>query len=138
MRGAPLRFMHIGMDYVICANRVVAVLPSDSEQSKRIYRLARTSHTYIDMTRGRSTKAYLMMEDGMLIGTPFNPKTVQRRLMEEPDARVSDGVDLNEAPWMTMRERYALRLDPPPPGCTDGEIEDIGDFSEDIEEEENI
>lgn len=110
MTGAVLKFIHIGFGYILCINRIVAVFPVGAEQTKRLARFARSSETYVDMTRGRETKSFILLDDGMFIACAFNPLTLLKRLNEgirpkekpllstkggQPMGRILDG-DLGE------------------------------------------
>jgi regulator of extracellular matrix RemA (YlzA/DUF370 family) len=93
LTGAILKFIHIGFGYIVCANRIVGVFPTKAEQTKRMIRYAKASETYVDMTRGRETKSFILLEDGMLISCAFNPLTVLKRLNE--------GVTPKDQDWLS-------------------------------------
>lgn len=93
-----LKFCHLGFGYVICTNRVVAVFPPKAEPSKRMMRFAKTNDTMLDMTRGRETKSYILLEDGTLVGVAFNPQTILRRLNEDPGAKMEKSIKSRKYP----------------------------------------
>ena len=121
MVASNLRFVHLGYGFIVCANRIVAVFPPKSEQAKRMMRFAKTSQTYIDMTRGRETKCYILLEDGAYIGCAFNPLTVLKRLNEDPSPRNVEALSSGAGQPMES---------------VSDEVEDIdADFYEDDEDE---
>lgn len=93
-----LKFVHIGFGYTICSNRVVGVFPPRAEPTKRMMRLAKTNDTYLDMSRGRETKSYILLEDGTLVGTAFNPLTIYRRLNEDPGIKMEKSAKSKKYP----------------------------------------
>lgn len=89
----PLKFVSMGFGYILCANRVVSVLPNRGEQPRRMARFAKKAQTYLDMTRGRETKSFILMDDGSMVGCAFSPPTVLKRLNGEmSEVPMSDGM----------------------------------------------
>lgn len=94
-----LRFTHIGMGNVVCANRVIAIISPRSACGKRYTKTAKTSGRYIDATVGRTMKSLIIMDDGSVAGSAITSKTLMRRLSGEnvPDSTDNmDDVEENE------------------------------------------
>lgn len=97
--GSRLRFFHAGYGHVLCANRIVAIFPVGSGPTRRMMTFAKRTETYVDITRGRETKSYILMQDGVLYGCAFNPLTVMGRINGDTPAKEAvdaKGVDAEE------------------------------------------
>lgn len=85
-----LKFTHIGLDHIICANRVSAILPPDTVTARRWLSEARKSGRYVEATRGRSNRSVIIMDDGMVIVSCISPKTLLRRMAAPLDEEMED------------------------------------------------
>lgn len=93
---SQLRFVALGFDHVICANRIWAVVPPNRAQSRRIIQNAKADNTYMDWTCAKKMKAIVLLDNGYVIGSPFSVATIHGRLRKsteydvESDTRLKD------------------------------------------------
>lgn len=76
-----LHFCSIGFGYSICANNVRLVGPVKPKMSQRIIKEAKKENRWVDATRQRQTKSFILMDDGMVITSPFHAQTLLARLI---------------------------------------------------------
>lgn len=76
----PLSFVSVGFDHAVCANRVVAVLQSQTAPARRRLKLAKEGEHYLDMTLGRALKCLLLLDDGCIVGCAVSSRTMTARL----------------------------------------------------------
>lgn len=99
---AGLRFTHIGMGDMVCANHVLAIILPGTVTAKRYVKHAKTIKKYIDSTHGKTTKSYLLMDDGTVIASHISTVTLRNRLSidvatKQPDEE-DEPLDTYEAP----------------------------------------
>lgn len=85
-----LRFAHVGMDHVVCANRVLAIVTPQTKSSQRYTKTAKESGRYIDATVGRTIKSLLLFDDGSVLASAIKPKTLLKRFMGTDSADEED------------------------------------------------
>lgn len=73
--------IHLGFSNMAAINKAVAVISPDSSAAKRIVQGGRNRDLVIDVTKGRRTKAILVMEDGHVILAAITPETIASRVM---------------------------------------------------------
>ena len=76
-----LHFCAIGFGYSICANNVRLVGSVKPKAAQRIIKEAKEQGRWVDATRMRVTKSFILMDDGMVITSPFHPQTLLNRLI---------------------------------------------------------
>ena len=74
------KLVHIGYGGTIAANRILAIVSPDSAPIRRMIRLAREQGKAIDMTRGRRTKAVIVLDTGHIALAAIQPQTIASRL----------------------------------------------------------
>ncbi len=77
------RFISIGFNNMVNADRVISVIGPDSLPSKRLISEARDNHKLVDASCGRKTRAILMMDSGHVILCGLQTETIGLRLNEE-------------------------------------------------------
>ena len=91
-----LKFVSMGHGHVICANKIWAVVRTDTAQSKRLIRNAKLEGSYFDWTARRPMKSILLLDDGSIIGSCFSVTTIYNRLCEACNYEVSKDEKLLE------------------------------------------
>lgn len=78
-----IELLHVGFDHFVAVDRIVAVCPRGTPPPRRTRLLieeAEKKGLLIDTTRGRKTKAVLVMDSGHIVLTSIAPETVAARL----------------------------------------------------------
>ena len=78
-----MRFINIGFDNVVSAEKVVSVVSPDSAPIKRIIQTAKSDASLIDATYGRKCKAVIITDSDHIILSAITPETITSRLEEE-------------------------------------------------------
>jgi regulator of extracellular matrix RemA (YlzA/DUF370 family) len=76
-----VKIINIGFGNFVFANRLIAIVSSDSAPVKRIIQDARDRGMLIDATYGRRTRAVLITDSDHIILSAVQPETVANRLM---------------------------------------------------------
>ena len=80
-----MKLINIGFGNLVSANRLVAVVSSDSAPIKRIISDARDKGQLIDATYGRRTRAVIITDSGHVILSAIQPETVAGRVAGRAD-----------------------------------------------------
>lgn len=80
-----MRFVNVGFNNIINAERIVAVIGSDSAPSKRLIQDAKDMGRAIDCTSGRKTRSILVMDSDHVILSAIQTETLSARLANEDD-----------------------------------------------------
>ena len=75
-----IKLVSIGFGNIVAANRLVAIVSSESAPIKRIIREGRERGMLIDATYGRRTRAVMIADSGHVILTSVQPETVAQRV----------------------------------------------------------
>ena len=78
-----MRFVNVGFNNIINAERIVAVIGSDSAPSKRLIQDAKDMGRAIDCTSGRKTRSILVMDSDHVILSAIQTETLSARLANE-------------------------------------------------------
>lgn len=81
-----MKFISVGFNNIINAERVVAVVSSDSAPAKRLIQDARDSGRAIDCTCGRKTRCVVVMDSDHVILSAIQNETISGRLNGAEDA----------------------------------------------------
>ena len=81
-----MKFISVGFNNIISAERVVAVVSSDSAPAKRLIQDARDSGRAIDCTCGRKTRCVVVMDSDHVILSAIQNETISGRLNGADDA----------------------------------------------------
>lgn len=76
---ASSQFIHIGMNNVVQRDRVIAIIPINTSTGERVRAYAETKNRFIRATRGRKARALIIMDDGTVFSSFFNPRTLMGR-----------------------------------------------------------
>ena len=75
-----MRWLNIGFDNAVSADRIVAVVAADPSPIKRLREAALRNRKLIDATNGRRTRTVLVMDSDHVILSSLQPETVLERL----------------------------------------------------------
>ena len=87
-----MKFVNVGFNNILNADRIVAVIGSDSAPSKRLIQDAKDMGRAIDCTSGRKTRSILVMDRDHVILSAIQPETVANRIagQDVPDEEEED------------------------------------------------
>ena len=81
-----IKLINIGFGNIVSANRIIAIVSSDSAPIKRIIQEARDRAVLIDATYGRRTRAVIITDSDHVILSAVQPETVAHRLESKETA----------------------------------------------------
>ncbi len=76
------RLINIGFGNIVNADKIIAVVMSDSAPAKRLMQNAKKNGTAIDATHGRKVKSVLIMEGSQIVFSALLPETILNRFEE--------------------------------------------------------
>lgn len=91
-----LKFVHVGMGNVVCANRVMAMIRPHTECGKRILKTAKNSGSYIDACLARPMKTLILLDDGGVLGSAITAKTLMKRFNGHEESNIDIEEDEEE------------------------------------------
>ncbi len=74
-----MKLVNVGFGNAVNADRVVAVISTDSAPAKRIISQAKEKNMLIDATQGRKTQAILIMDSDHVVSTYLKAETILNR-----------------------------------------------------------
>ena len=74
-----MKLVNIGFGNAVNADRVIAVVSTDSAPAKRIISQAKEKNMLIDATQGRKTQAILIMDSDHVVSTYLKAETILNR-----------------------------------------------------------
>ncbi len=80
-----IKLINIGFGNIVSANRIIAVVSSESAPIKRLIQEAREKGLLIDATYGRRTRAVIITDSQHVILTPVQPETVANRFHDKDE-----------------------------------------------------
>lgn len=80
-----MKLVNVGFGSLVSAERLVAVVGSDSAPVKRMIQEARESGNLIDATYGRRTRAVLIMDSAHIILSALQLETLAARIEERDE-----------------------------------------------------
>ena len=75
-----MKFVNVGFNNVINAERAIAVISSDSAPAKRLIQEAKDGGRAIDCTCGRKTRCIVIMDSDHIILSAIQNETISQRL----------------------------------------------------------
>lgn len=78
-----MRFVNIGFNNTVNADRVVAVISSDSSPAKRLIADAKDAGRAIDCTCGRKTATAIVLDTDHVVLSALQTETVTKRMNNE-------------------------------------------------------
>ena len=88
--------VNIGFGSIVSADRVVALISSESSPIKRLIQDAREKGTLVDATHGRRTRAVIIADSGHIILSSIHPETIANRIAAKDDGIRDDGKEDDE------------------------------------------
>lgn len=88
-----MRFVNVGFNNIINAERVIAVIGSEAAPSKRMIQDAKDMGRAIDCTSGRKTRSILVMDSDHVILSAIQTETLAARLANDGCDDEDDGAD---------------------------------------------
>ena len=86
-----MRFVNVGFNNMINAERVVAIINSDSAPAKRLVQDARDSGRAIDCTSGRKTRCIIVMDSDHVVLSASQNETISSRIRGDADSLQEGG-----------------------------------------------
>ncbi|MBE6626804.1 MAG: DUF370 domain-containing protein [Ruminococcaceae bacterium] len=80
-----MKFVNVGFNNMINAERVIAVVNSDSSPAKRLMQDAKDSGRAIDCTCGRKTRCVIIMDSDHVILSAIQNETISARMSGAAD-----------------------------------------------------
>ncbi len=85
-----MKFINVGFNNMLNAERVVALVSSDAAPSKRLIQDAKDSGRAIDCTSGRKTRSVIIMDSDHIVLSALQTETVAGRLNGNDDSQSPD------------------------------------------------
>lgn len=82
----PKDFIDVGMGNFLLMRNTLAIIDAQSEPSKKLMRAAKEQGKFMDMTRGKKTHSYIVMQGGYIASSMLLPATIVRRV-SKPNGR---------------------------------------------------
>ena len=86
-----MKFVNVGFNNMINAERVIAVISSDSAPAKRLIQDAKDTGRAIDCTSGRKTRSVVIMDSDHIVLSAIQNETVSARLNGTPENECPPG-----------------------------------------------
>lgn len=83
-----MKLINVGFGNMVCADKIVAIVGSESAPIKRIIRESEDKGMLINATYGRRTRSVIITESGHIILSSVQPETVVSRI--EPEGEGTD------------------------------------------------
>lgn len=81
-----MKLINVGFGNAVNADRVIAVVSTDSAPVKRIIAKAKENNMLIDATQGRKTHAVLIMDSDHVVSTYLKAETILNRTENSDDS----------------------------------------------------
>ena len=81
-----MKFINVGFNNMVNAERIIAVIASDSAPAKRLILDARDSGRSIDCTCGRKTRCVIITDSDHVILSALQNETISGRIAGRDDA----------------------------------------------------
>lgn len=78
-----MKLLNVGFGSLVSAERLVAVIGSESAPVKRMIQDAREAGNLIDATYGRRTRSVLIMDSSHIILSALQPETLAGRMGDQ-------------------------------------------------------
>ena len=80
-----MKFINIGFNNMISAQRIIAIVAPDSAPAKRLVQDAQDSGRALDCTSGRRTRAVIITDSDHVVLSSIQPETIAARLTGEEE-----------------------------------------------------
>ena len=81
-----MKFINVGFNNMINAERAIAVITSESAPAKRLIQEAKDSGRAIDCTCGRKTRCVIVMDSDHVILSAIQNETISARMTDSGDS----------------------------------------------------
>ena len=88
-----LRFVHIGGDYYISIDKILSFSAATTYSAKNMIRDAKETGHFLNYTTGKKARTIFLTTDGKLIASFLGPKTIAKRINEDPLATEKEHED---------------------------------------------
>jgi regulator of extracellular matrix RemA (YlzA/DUF370 family) len=88
-----MKFVNVGFNNMINAERVIAVVNSESAPAKRLIQDAKDTGRAVDCTCGRKTRCIVIMDSDHIILSAIQNETIATRLAGNEDDSEGEGED---------------------------------------------
>ena len=88
-----MKFVNVGFNNMINADRVIAAIASESAPAKRLIQDAKDTGRAIDCTCGRKTRCVIVMDSDHVVLSAIQNETISARL-NSTDGDEGDGEDV--------------------------------------------
>ena len=78
-----MKFINIGFNNMIAANRIIALIGPDSAPSKRLIQEAKDEGRVLDCTSGRRTRAVIVTDSDHVVLSAIQTETIAARMIGE-------------------------------------------------------
>ena len=85
-----MKLINIGFGNMVAANRIIAIVSSESAPIKRIVQDARDRGTLIDASCGRRTRAVIVTDSDHVILSAVRPEKVANRLNSDEEEEAEE------------------------------------------------
>jgi regulator of extracellular matrix RemA (YlzA/DUF370 family) len=76
----PLKVLSVGFDNAVSADRVIAVVTTQTAPIKRMIDEARKKNKLVDATNGRKTKSAIITDSDHVVLSAMQPSTIIQRI----------------------------------------------------------
>jgi regulator of extracellular matrix RemA (YlzA/DUF370 family) len=88
-----MKFVNVGFNNMINAERVIAVIASDSAPAKRLIQDAKDTGRAVDCTCGRKTRCIVIMDSDHIILSAIQNETIAGRLAGNEDIEIEGEIN---------------------------------------------
>ena len=88
-----MKFVNVGFNNMINAERVIAVIASDSAPAKRLIQDAKDTGRAVDCTCGRKTRCIVIMDSDHIILSAIQNETLAGRLAGNEDIEIEGEIN---------------------------------------------
>ena len=78
-----MRFINVGFNNMVAAERIVALIGPDSAPAKRMVQDAKDTGRAIDCTSGRRTRGIIITDSDHIVLSSIQPETIAARIAGE-------------------------------------------------------
>lgn len=76
------KLVSLGYDNNINADKIIAIVSSNTSPSKRVVKNAKAKEMLVDATNGNKTSSVIVMESGHVITSALKAETIRKRISE--------------------------------------------------------
>ncbi len=88
-----MKFINVGFNNMVSADRIVALIGPDSAPAKRMIQDAKDTGRAVDCTSGRRTRSVIITDSEHVILSAIQTETIAARIAEERDSDAAESVE---------------------------------------------